>query len=216
MKTTLIRALILMLALVPHLYASAANYNFESDGLYYNILSEEERTIEVAQPIGLAHGNCVQGDLEVPREVVYESNTYTVTSIGKQAFWNCSGLTSVTIPNSVESIGVRAFSNCTALISVAIPNSLTSIGNDAFLGCPTLETFSVAPENATFSSIDGILYNNDASTLLRCPGGKTAVTIPASVTSIGNGAFTQCKSLTSVTMPNSVTSIGDYAFSFCI
>lgn len=86
---------------------SASAYHFESGGLYYNILSEKDRTVEVAE------GNSdVSGDIEIPRRVIYDSKTYTVTSIGEYAFMNCSDLTSVTIPNSVTSIGRCAFYNC--------------------------------------------------------------------------------------------------------
>ena len=105
----------------------------------------------------------------------------SVISIGSRAFYDCSGLTSVTIGNSVTSIGNYAFSGCTGLTSVTIGNSVTSIGDDAFYGCT----------------------------------GLTSVTIGNSVTSIGYSAFSSCTGLTSVTIPNSVTSIGDYAFRYC-
>ena len=139
----------------------------------------------------------------------------SVTSIGQDAFSYCSSLPSVTIPNSVISIGNEAFSYCSSLTSVTIPNSVTSIGNYAFWGCSKLENIDVEPENTDYSSIDGILYNKDATTLLCCPMTKTSVTIPNSVISIGNEAFSYCRSLTSVTIPNSVTSIGDNAFYNC-
>ena len=104
-----------------------------------------------------------------------------VTSIGDMTFFRCSGLTSITIPNSVTSIGYKAFCECSGLTSITIPNSVTSIGEDAFSGC----------------------------------SGITSVTIPNSVTSIGDYAFSWCSGLTFVTIPNSVTSIGDGAFSGC-
>ncbi|MDD6980801.1 MAG: leucine-rich repeat protein, partial [Clostridia bacterium] len=105
----------------------------------------------------------------------------SVTSIERYAFYDCTGLTSITIPNSVTSIGEYAFYNCRGLTSITIGNSVTSIGGWAFYGCT----------------------------------GLTSITIPNSVTSIGDGAFSSCTSLTSITIPNSVTSIGEYAFHGC-
>ena len=92
---------------------------------------------------------------------------------------------------------------------------MTSIGNRAFSGCRSLESINVDPGNVNYSTIYGILYNKDATSLICCPGAKSTAAIPNSVTSIGEDAFRNCKSLTSVTIPNSVTSIGDYAFCWC-
>ena len=108
MKTTIIRALTLLLMLIPHLYATADEYkyDFKSDGLYYKILSEEDRTVEVIyEHDDFDNKIYVSGDIEIPRRVLYDGKTYNVTSIGGGAFSWCSGLTSVTIPNSVTSIG---------------------------------------------------------------------------------------------------------------
>jgi len=121
----------------------------------------------------------------------------------------------VTIPNSVTSIGISAFYNCSGLTSVTIGNSVTSIGNSAFSNCSGLISIIVDESNPSFSSIEGILYNNDATTLIYCPITKKTVTIPNSVTSIDYSAFYGCSGLTSVTIPNSVTSIGERAFSGC-
>ena len=196
---------------------TALAYNFKSDGLYYNILSETDRTVEVTyyDYKNNSYYNDAYGDIEIPSKLIYDRKTYKVTSIGKYAFYKCSGLTSVTIPNSVTSIGISAFYNCSGLTSVTIGNSVTSIGNSAFSNCSGLISIIVDESNPSFSSIEGILYNNDATTLIYCPITKKTVTIPNSVTSIDYSAFYGCSGLTSVTIPNSVTSIGNYAFYGC-
>ena len=128
--------------------------------------------------------------------------------------------------NSVTSIGEWAFYGCSGLTSVTIPNSVTSIGNDAFYYCGGLTTIDVAVDNLNYSSGNGVLFNKDKTTLIQYPGGKQGeYIIPNSVTQIGSAAFGYCTSLTSVTIgcsgltsvtiTNSVTSIGNDAFYYC-
>ena len=99
---------------------TALAYNFKSDGLYYNILSETDRTVEVTyyDYKNNSYYNDAYGDIEIPSKLIYDRKTYKVTSIGKYAFYKCSGLTSVTIGNSVTSIGKYAFSGCSKLTSI--------------------------------------------------------------------------------------------------
>ena len=152
-----------------------------------------------------------------PRE---RKGTFTipnsVTSIGNSAFSYCTSLAGVTIPNSVTSIENSAFSYCTSLASIIIPNSVTSIGQWAFSGCTSLTAINVDTANTTYSSQDGILYNKAKTEIVLVPLKITgAITIPSSVTSIENSAFSYCTSLASIIIPNSVTSIGQRAFSGC-
>ena len=141
----------------------------------------------------------------------------SVTSIGHQAFWSCSSLTSIVIPESVTSIGHSAFSGCSSLTSIVIPESVTSIGVSPFGGCSSLTEISVHKNNKYYCSENGILFNKTKTELICYPAGKTetSYSIPASVTSIGDGAFRYCSRLTSIVIPDRVTSIGNYAFQSC-
>ena len=134
----------------------------------------------------------------------------SVTSIGEWAFHDCRSLTSVTIPNSVTSIGDYAFSGCDSLTSVTIPDSVTLIGNSAFENCSSLTSFY-----GKFASEDNRCLIVDGKLIAFAPAGLIEYTIPDSVTTIGDSAFSYCSLLTSVTIPDSVTEIGDWAFYYC-
>ncbi len=155
-------------------------------------------------------GGCVFSGCHKLSDVTL-SNSLTTLSGG--LFSGCSGLTSITIPNSVTTIEDGAFSGCSKLTSITIPSSVTTIGNGITEGCSSLISINVDPLNTSFRSENGILYNDDITTLISYPAGKTdtSFSIPNSVTSIGGGAFISTK-LTSVTIPDSVTTIGSNAF----
>ena len=154
-------------------------HDFEVDGIYYNITSSEELTVEVTyqgDSYFSSDTNRYTGSVTIPTTIIYDGINYSVTSIGEYAFYECRSLTSINIPNSIVSIGNRAFEYCRGLTSVDIPNSVITIGDDAF----------------------------DQSWL-------SSVNIGSSVKSIGSGAFSFLN-LTSVVIPKSVEFIGRYAF----
>ena len=166
--------------------------------------------------------------------ITYQNVTYSVISIGDQAFMDCSSLTSIRIPNSVTSIGNFAFSRCSSLLSITIPNSLLRIGVWAFEGCSSLVSITLP---------DGIKRIGDMA-FMGCSS-LVSISIPSSIVSIGAHAFlltgiyliavdpnlvgdytirpdtrliadqalSACNNLTSITIPHSVTCIGSWAFS---
>ena len=140
-----------------------------------------------------------------------------VTSIGEEAFCNCSSLESITLPDSVTSIGGWAFRDCSSLKSITLPSGVTSFVKSEFSGCSSLKSIDVSGDNAYYTSVDGILFNKDLTTIVSFPQGYELkeYTIPSGVTSIGEKAFCNCSYLESITLPDSVTSIGWWAFLDC-
>ena len=157
--------------------------------------------------------NGSDAELDVPSTL----GGYPVTVIGDYAFNGCSGLTSITITNSVESLGAWSFSDCVNLTSITIPESVTNIGRCVFIGCSSLTSITVNDDNAYYSSQDGVLFNKNKTELIQYPIGnnKTSYEIYESVTHIGENAFAYCESVKSITIPNGVKSIGDGAFLYC-
>ena len=155
---------------------------------------------------------------------VLDNGHLTISGNGKMEDYSYDDLlpwgwaiTSVTIEDGVTSIGEYAFAYCEILESVTIPSSVTSIGSNAFSNCYALITIDVAENNSHYSSLEGVLFNKEQTTLIRYPEGKAGgYIIPNGVTSIGNAAFSNCFFLTEVTIPDSVTSIGGAAFSDCV
>ena len=252
--------------------ATANASDFEVDGIYYNILSEDDRMVEVASAERDAN-------IYVPRTVTNDSKTYLVTAIGNkaftdsgvksidmryvttigdEAFYDCGALTSVSMPSvttigdsafylcrslssvsmpsattignkafylcrslssvempSVKTIGDEVFCLCDALTSISIPQSCTSIGLNPFAGCTALKEIVVDENNPNYSSVDGVLYDKDKTTIISWPTAEGNIVIPQSVTKISSWALIQCFSLRSVDM-SSVKTIGDEAFYNCV
>lgn len=170
----------------------------EVNGIYYNIITKGNVAEVTCNP------NKYIGSVVIPESISYDGTSYPIASIGSEAFYGCTGLISVSIPNSVTNIGSAAFAHCTGLTSVSIPNSVINIGDDAFLRCSGLTSISIPNSVTSIGSVAfGDCYN------------LATVIISNSVTSIRLGTFSNCKSLTSVTIPNSVQVIDRCAFWKC-
>ncbi len=222
------RTLLFILAFLPML---ASADPVEIGGICYNLV---EGTKEAEVTVNF---NIYRGDITIPESVEYEGITYSVTSIGADAFYYCTGLKSVTIPNSVKtigesafngcknlssvtiangvtSIGVAAFQLCTSLTSLTIPNSVTAIAEGAFQGCSGLQSIVVDKGNTVYDSredCNALIKTSDNKLITGCMN----TTIPNSITAIGSWAFFLCDGLTSINIPNSVTGIEQSAFWGC-
>ena len=183
----------------------AGAHDFEVDGIYYNITSEEAKTAEVTFKGDSydSYSNEYSDSITLPATVTHNGVAYSVTSIGWRAFYECWTLTAIIIPEGVTSIGNSAFYLCSSLTTITIPESVTSIGEYAFAYSHL--TAITIPESVT--SIGERAFD-DCSSL-------ESITIPKGVTSIGERAFYDCSGLKSITIPEGVTSIGSYVFSGC-
>lgn len=177
-------------------------YDFVDAGIYFSVTSEADLTVKVTYK-NSSFGGYTEAVI-IPTYVSYSGNTYKVTEIGSDAFYNCSYLTSVSIPSSVTSIGNRAFYNCARLTSVSIPSSVKSIGSSIFMKCTSLASISI-PNSVT--SIGSNIFTG-------CTNLQTC-TLSENINSIGDSFFSGCTSLTSITLPSKITTIGQDAFKGC-
>lgn len=155
--------------------------NVVIDGIVYEL---DTTTLEATITVGESK---YKGDVVIPSVIVYNDATYNVTNIGAKAFYECSELTKITIPNSVTNISARAFENCVELTELEIPSSITNIGNYAFKGCVKL----------TNVTIPNSVENVGRSSFENCTG-ITDIIIGSGVKNIYNGAFKQCEKLVNV------------------
>ena len=172
-------------------------YDFQYGDLYYNITSETTAEVTYEHFGGWDWRDYPNYSklttVTIPSTVTYDGTTYSVTSIENYAFHWCSSLTSITIPNSITKVGGGVFYGCENLKSVVLSNNIVS------LPCGDYGAFGIGENTGFFG---------------RCYS-LTSITIPNSVTSIGDEAFYNCSSLTSIIIPNSVTIVGGGVFYGC-
>ena len=210
-------------------------HDFAIDGIYYSILADKNNEVKVTFRGSSynSYNNEYSGSVTIPATITYNGTTYSVTMIDQAAFYKCSSLTSVTIPNSVTFIGGSAFESCSGLTSVTIPNSVTLIGNSAFKRCSGLIYATILPNSVTAfgtnvfygcSSLTSVVWNIkngiEFSSSSEAPFymGESQITsfiFGENVQHIPSYLCYGMSKLTSITIPNSVTTIGNFAFGLC-
>ena len=140
----------------------------------------------------------------------------SVTEIQSQAFLNCIAMASVTLPPNLITIGNKAFSNCRSLQTIEIPAFVDSIGTEVFSSCRALTSITVNAANPKFSSVGGVLFKNEGKTLIAFPPGVAGnYSVPGGVDAIDFKAFYTCNKLVNLTLPASLLSVAQQAFSSC-
>lgn len=178
------------------------NYDFIANGVYLKVVSEENKYCVVVYRD--ADYNSYSGEVVIPDSVEYKNSIYTVTGIGKYAFYLCDQLTAVTIPSTVISIGHHAFTGCVSLGSLVLPNSVKTIGESAFASCNAMTSLTLSTSMTEIAE----------ETFFAC-NSLTSLNIPANIVTVGPRAFCRCSALTEVTLNEGLVTLGDGAFKGC-
>ena len=184
-------------------------YDVEVDGIYYN-LNQTDKTAEVTYN---KYGD-YSGNITIPSQIKINGYIYSISSIGRNAFGECKGLTSIIIPATIERIEDYAFSSCHSLKSFTLPKNVISIGKGIFGFCSSLSVIKVESGNAFFDSrnnCNAIIEKSSNKLIIGCKG----TIIPDGIYSIGDYAFDSCDGLTTINIPSSVVSIGFMSFNAC-
>ena len=224
------RTIILLMMTILGIHVSFA-YDFEVDGIYYNVLKGSTNQVEVTESPNYNYS----GDIDIPQKVSHNGTNYTIVSIGESAFSYCEGLLSVSLPSSLEEIGYCAFCN-THISKITIPNSVKTIGYNAFSRtdiknvyipasvnyidqsfeyCFNLTSIDVDVNNKKYVSLNYSLYSKDKKTMYCCPAGLSGTYSVIDGTEILWGAFIGCIKITSIILPKTIKTISDSCFSGC-
>lgn len=190
------------------------------DGILYN----KAKTELIACPSGKTGEILVAETVTSIRDYAFNGCTNIdevdfsekVTSIGKNAFEDCTGIKEFVLPSTLKKIGDGAFDGCSNLTKINIPKGVSSIGWTLFRRCGKLSTVKVASSHTKYTSVSGIVYNKKKTKVVFCGEGKSGkISLPSTVTTIGNSAFSYCTKITSVTFPKKLTKIEAAAFWGC-
>ena len=188
-----------------YMQASHEHKIYDGDLLLGTLTFEDDKgdTAIISDYVGIYDNHVVT----IPEKVGAKGAERNVIAIGKEAFYYCTAITSVIIPEGITYIGDYAFAGCTGITSITIPASVTSIGKGAFNGCSSLTEIKFA--NGSQLNTIGDYAFNDCTAL-------SSIVLPEGLTSIGKEAFRDCEALTAIKTPASLKSIGDMAFYGCI
>lgn len=201
MKLNLLKSSLVAAACLAASHAGA--YDFSVDYIYYNILSEADKTVEVTNDS--PYGNTYLGNVIIPQTVENDGVIYTVVAIGEQAFYDSTNMNSVTMPATVTRIGSGAFSDCQSIEKMVLSEAITEIPDHAFYNCTLLADVNIP---------DGVISIGDYAF-----GECTSLTnrqLPQGLLRLGKGAFSSCMAFTEVNIPASCVQISDLAFYACM
>ena len=185
-------------------YDSDTNTTFGVKVIVYVAIDGIKYSLDVKHKTAKVLENNYEGDVVIPQVVSYNGNEFSVTSLDNQCFYNCSSLTSITLPKGIISVGNSCFSYCSSLSNITLPEGITSLGTSCFENCSSLTSITLPKGITSLGS--------------RCFSGCSSlsnVTLPEGITSVGSYCFRDCSSLGNVTLPEGITSLGGCFFENC-